>query len=89
MREALSVIAEIRDSERLRQFLLSGQDRESVSMFKELAHEPEKNSWGHQSGNQSRFPKRPQSAWEHVLPQFVTSSMCLINLRFAVNDGHF
>lgn len=28
MREALGVIAEIRDSERLRQFLLSGQDRE-------------------------------------------------------------
>lgn len=30
MREALGVIADFRDSERLRQFLLTGQDRESI-----------------------------------------------------------
>lgn len=32
MREALSVIAEFRDSERLRQFLSSGQDRGFASI---------------------------------------------------------
>lgn len=34
MREAMSVIAEVRDSERLRQFISSGQDRKScVNIF--------------------------------------------------------
>lgn len=49
MREALGVIAEIRDSERLRQFLLSGQDRECGFCVK--IPKLRKPSWRHQSRN--------------------------------------
>lgn len=45
MREALMVIAEVRDSERLRQFIESGRDRKSFLQFSSHSFEFVMTSW--------------------------------------------
>jgi hypothetical protein len=59
MREALGVIADFRDSERLRQFLLTGQDREPVFVSITGHLISTMVSWRNQGRSQPRFPKRP------------------------------
>lgn len=64
MKEALTVIAETRDSERLRQFLATGQDRtssSSLSMLLRLTFRYD--SWGDYCADQTRPSSRTQPAW--------------------------
>lgn len=64
MKEALSVISEIRDSERLRRFLATGADRKDFLYFlMHIALIRWTFSGRNRSTHASRYPSRVESAW--------------------------
>jgi hypothetical protein len=71
MREALSVIAEVRDSARLRQFLETGQDRKFNDMSSPFTIFADSYySWGSHCTHTPGITPRSQSTWQYMLPQF-------------------
>ena len=72
LREALSVIAEVSQSQRLKVFLETGRDRKSRRPGPYRVIRTESFSWRHRRAHSPRHAERSAPTWEHLLSQFFT-----------------
>ena len=74
MREAVAVIADMRDSDRLRKFLETGSDR-TFGLLQKEHHLHRASSWRDNPCYASRLAKRSQPAREYVLFEFASTGL--------------